>query len=339
MGGKVRNTLKTLPPFFFLIIILIFFFNNIGYSFKPEVLKVLVKNYKKEHLIFPIGVKVNPKNYLFYVIEGGRNEITVYDLNFLPIFFLGKGRGVDNPVAMDIDSNGTIYVLQQAYYGKPDRISIFDSIGILEKEIYLNSPQYQGIHPSSLCVLGNKIYLVGRTFPGILVLDKKTGKVLKKITIKDEVQGFPIQVSFSDVYKDTNKRLYFLSEDAGRFYVYDKDGNFLFKGGKKGGRYGQLSRPKGIAASPSLSIIVVIDYMRHTGLVYDYNTGKFLGEFGGEGWSPGWFAGPRDVDIDAQGRIYVVDSFNRRVQVLILTAGKTKGVWSPTFVTPLQPVK
>ena len=82
-----------------------------------------------------------------------------------------------------------------------------------------------------------------------------------------------------------------------------------------------------------------MDYMRHSGLVHDYKDGKFLGEFGGKGWLPGWFQGPMDVDIDREGRIYVADSFNRRIQILILRSGETEGYWSPSFVTPLRPVK
>ena len=324
----------------FLCLILVYNLNGIKvYAFKAEVIKILKQDDRHKNIVFPAGVRIDEKNKIIYVLDAGRSKIILYNFNFLPYFSFDKGRGIESPLAIDIDDQGNLYVLQESYFGKPTRITVLNPAGIVEKEFFLNKPEYENIAPTSLCVSGNKIYLVGNGFPGILVIDKNTGKVLKHIKVTEEIEGYPTQISFCDVYKDSNGRLYFTSEDAGKFYVYDKYGNFLFKGGKKGGRYGQLSRPEGIAASPSLGVIIVMDYMRHTGLVYDYDDGRFLGEFGGEGWSPGWFAGPKDIDIDKEGRIYIVDTYNKRVQIIILTAGKEEGVWSPTFVTPLQPVK
>ncbi|NPA40607.1 MAG: hypothetical protein GXO57_09235 [Thermodesulfobacteria bacterium] len=308
-------------------------------AFKPQVLKILSKDERRGKLVFPTGIKVDSKDLVIYVVDSGKDKIILYDFNYVPFFSLSKGRGIVTPISIDIDGRGDLYVLQERSYGKPQRISILDPAGILEREIFLNSTEYKNINPTSLAVYKNDIYLVGTGFPGVLVIDKNTGKVKKYLKISDEVEGFKTYISFSDVYVDTRGRIYLVSEDTGKFYVYDNKFNLIFKAGEKGGKYGQLSRPAGIAASPLLGIIVVMDYMRHTGLVYDYNTGKFLGEFGGEGWSPGWFAGPTDVDIDSQGRIYIVDSFNKRIQIIVLTPGENQGIWSPTFVTPLQPVE
>ena len=58
----------------------------------------------------------------------------------------------------------------------------------------------------------------------------------------------------------------------------------------------------------------VVDYMRHTVNVYDKD-GKYLFEFGGLGWGEGWFQYPKDIAIDSQGRIFVADTFNDRVDV------------------------
>lgn len=283
-------------------------------------------------------MKIDTEHFNFYVIDSSKSKIIFYNFNFIPFFCLSKGRGVINPVVMDIDEDGYIYVYQSGFYEKPPRLSIFNPLGLIEKEIPFNKEPLN-FQLTSLAVDKKYLYLVGDNFPGAIILDKKTGEIVKKIKILDEVVSTLKEVTLRDVYIDRKGRIYFLSEEAGRFYVYDSRLNFLFKGGEKGGSFGKLSRPKAIASSPELGIIVVIDYMRHSGLVYDYNDGKFLGEFGGKGWLPGWFQGPMDVDIDREGRIYVADSFNRRIQILILRSGDAEGIWAPSFVTPLQSVK
>ncbi len=323
---------------FYLLPIFIFFLFIKSFAFKVEALKVIYRDDLRQFLKFPINIKVDTEHLVFYVVDSSRNKIIFYNYNFIPFFSLGKGRGVVNPVAMDIDKKGYIYVYQDAFYKKPPRITVFNPLGLIEKEIPLNKEPLN-LQVTSLAVDKKYIYLVGKNFTGAIVLDKKTFKVVKKLEILDKVVSTLKEVTLRDVYVDRKGRIYFLSEEAGRFYVYNSNLKFLFKGGEKGGSFGKLSRPRAISASPELGVIIVMDYMRHSGLVYNYKNGEFLGEFGGKGWAPGWFQGPMDVDIDREGRIYVADSFNKRIQVLILRPGKTEGVWAPSFVTPLQPVK
>lgn len=324
------------------ILLLSLLFLNIfsikGFTFAVEVLKVIERDDRRQFLKYPVNVKVDQEHFNIYVVDSSRNRLILYNFNYYPYFALGGERGIINPQAVDIDENGYIYVLQTSYFDKPLRLSIFNSLGLLEREIPFNKEDFN-INFTSLAVDSKYIYLVSSSTPGVLILDKKTGNIVKKIKILDVVASTLKEVTLSDVYVDRRGRVYFLSEEAGRFYVYDSRLNFLFKGGEKGGTMGKLSRPRAIAASPELNLIIVIDYMRHTGLVYDYKDGSFKGEFGGRGWLPGWFQGPMDVDVDREGRIYVADTFNGRVQVITLRSGDTKGIYRPSFITPLQPVK
>jgi hypothetical protein len=43
---------------------------------------------------------------------------------------------------------------------------------------------------------------------------------------------------------------------------------------------------------------------------------KYLTEFGGRGYGPGWFNFPTDLAINKRGQLIVADLFNKRVQVL-----------------------
>ncbi len=75
------------------------------------------------------------------------------------------------------------------------------------------------------------------------------GTLLPKSRKKERKPQKKKKEEFSDicyVTKDESGRIYLLSEGMGRVYVYDKDENFLFKFGEKGGSTGKLSRPKAL---------------------------------------------------------------------------------------------
>ncbi len=333
-----------------IICFFLFFIFSINFSFAQEgvqvkevnVIAILNKNEYGKSFMFPVSIAIDPVTYEIYVVDSGKDEITIYSPDFFPEITLDRGRGLRAPYGVAIDKNGTFYVIQAPSSGKPASLSIFNPAGLLEKDIYFKDMPFNGSSefiPASIALDQDHIYIAGRTFRGVLVLNK-SGKFEKVITVTDSIAPeFPEEkAEIRAVYVDKKGRLYLLSDEMGRFYVFDKFGTFLFKGGTKGGGPGKLSRPRGICADPNAGLIFVIDYMRHTGLAYDYNTGKFLFEFGGEGWAPGWFDGPTDIKIDNFGRIYVADMFNRRVQVFIL-GKKINPYLGPSFITPLQSVK
>ncbi|MFH0926412.1 MAG: hypothetical protein V1872_12440 [bacterium] len=66
-----------------------------------------------------------------------------------------------------------------------------------------------------------------------------------------------------------------------------------------------------------------MDFMRHLLSVYDLE-GRFAFEFGGEGTRANFFNFPKDVCNDDEGRVFVADTFNHRIQVfeLINSSGR-----------------
>lgn len=115
---------------------------------------------------------------------------------------------------------------------------------------------------------------------------------------------------------DSTGRLYLLSNETNKTYVYSPDESFLFSFGDKGGSPRQLSNPRSLAIDDDRHFVYVVDYMRHAVLAYDQNNGDFLFEFGGRGKSPGWFSFPNDVAVNQAGQVIVSDFFNHRLQVL-----------------------
>jgi hypothetical protein len=131
---------------------------------------------------------------------------------------------------------------------------------------------------------------------------------------QDEEKRWPATIK--DVKIDENGRIYLLSLEVSHIYVYDSREKYLFKFGIKGGVPSKLASPVSLAVDVPRQLIYVCDYMRHTILVYDYESGRYVFEFGGRGFSPLWFDFPNSVEVDAKGQVVISDLFNKRLQVI-----------------------
>lgn len=128
----------------------------------------------------------------------------------------------------------------------------------------------------------------------------------------------------SDVKIDRQGRIYLLSRETSHIYVLNSKEEYLFKFGEKGGADRKLSNPISVAIDLERRVIYVCDYMRHTILCYDYDSGRYVFEFGGKGVSPLWFNYPNCIDVDQRGRVIIADLFNRRLQVLDPNMGERR---------------
>ncbi len=122
-------------------------------------------------------------------------------------------------------------------------------------------------------------------------------------------------VQVADVNTDSAGHLYVLSEETSKIYVYSHTEELLFSFGQKGGSTGKMSRPKSLVIDEKRNALYVVDYMRHTILIFDLS-GKFMSEFGGMGTGPGWFQYPVSLALNNVGNLIVADLFNQRVQIL-----------------------
>ncbi len=84
-----------------------------------------------------------------------------------------------------------------------------------------------------------------------------------------------------------------------------------------------LARPTGVARDPVSGRIYVTDTRRHQVVVFDRD-GRFLDHWGQRGDEPGRFNAPTYI-YWAQGRLYVADTLNSRVQILDAGDGRWLG--------------
>ena len=104
-----------------------------------------------------------------------------------------------------------------------------------------------------------------------------------------------------------------------RIYVFDQSGSLKNTIGGSGKGSGQFKCPSSISIAGD--VMHVADFSNHR--VQTLTTrGDFLHAFGEKGSGPGQFSGPRNVIIDSEGRLIVLDKGNNRVQIF-----KQSGDW------------
>ncbi|MGQ0736406.1 MAG: peptidyl-alpha-hydroxyglycine alpha-amidating lyase family protein [Acidobacteriota bacterium] len=120
-------------------------------------------------------------------------------------------------------------------------------------------------------------------------------------------------------------------------YKFSPEGKLLLTLGKPGGNQpgqpadpGSFYQPNDLVTLANGDILVAEGHANSETTVnrivrLDRN-GKYLGEFGKRGTGPGEFIQPHALALDAQGRLYVGDRSNNRVQVMT-TDGKFIAEW------------
>jgi len=110
--------------------------------------------------------------------------------------------------------------------------------------------------------------------------------------------------------------LYVPIGDVGTVQRYSTDGAYLGNTGQYGSVPGMLNFPVAVEVSPD-GIVMVLDKPRYVVVCFAPD-GRFLGEFGGRGVSPGWFMGPSLLAVASSDRIIVGQVYQSRIQVCAL---------------------
>ncbi len=288
--------------------------NNL-YPEEPKLMSYQMSlNYDEEikPLLHPFYVYVDNWRKNIFVIDS-KGRIIVYDKNYLPLFTLDKRWGIIAPVCVVTDPKGNLYVLQYKGGGVTEILK-FNKALFLER-IY-NIPDDK-LALKIAVDESERIYVVlhsksNRNENKVAVWDKE-GKEIADINPKEDGNPVPIE----NIKIDSKGRIFLINLVDSKIYVFDKNYQLLSKFGEKGGITGKLSNPKSVGVDEKRDLVYIVDYMRHVVNVFSLKTSaKYLFEFGGYGNAEGWFVFPNDVDVDWEGRVYVADTFNSRIQIL-----------------------
>lgn len=123
----------------------------------------------------------------------------------------------------------------------------------------------------------------------------KTGRLAKPVGVAVDAQGM---VFVADA---TLKRI----------FGYGPDGELAIALGHDG----ELENPSGLAIDRSAGLLYAADAGKHQVLCYAIRTGAVVRTIGKRGGEVGEFNYPTNLSVDREGRLYVADTLNFRIQI------------------------
>jgi DNA-binding beta-propeller fold protein YncE len=247
-----------------------------------------------------------------YVVDQGHNRIVIFDFKGTYRFEFSVDVCCGSVHDLVVTSKGSIIVLGSTKDGL--RLMRFDFDGTFLGEIDANIPrQGQPLKMTSLAIDGkDRIYILDESVPRIIRLSADFAYDMDFPILTDANEKTIRETVFGALSVSGSELLLPISS-GGVVYRYGIDGEFHGSLGRPGSKIGELNFPVSTQATGD-GMILVLDEKRFAVLCYT-GEGRYLGEFGGMGISPGWFYYPSWIAVDANDRVYVSQIFLNRVQV------------------------
>ncbi len=173
------------------------------------------------------------------------------------------------------------------------------------------------LRPTGVAVdrASGRIYVAETRAHRIAVLDRDGARLFTfgKRGTEPGAFNFPTHLALA------NGRLYVNDTMNFRVQIFDLDGKYLGAFGEPGDGSGYFAQAKGIGID-SEGHVYVVDTLFDRVQIFDPDTGQLLLAFGGQGSDVGEMWLPSGLAI-ADDRIYVADSYNRRIQVFAFLGG------------------
>jgi len=239
----------------------------------------------------PYGATIIPDDRIV-VTDPGANDVVVFDLakrEFRRLRGNTGGGHAKNPINLTSGPDGTIYLAdagrnQILVYG-PDE-NFIHALGVDGE-----------FRPTDVAVHGDELYVCDVQHHQIAVLDRRTGKELRRIGSPGREKG--------QLYLPTNLSVgpdgdIYVSE-IGNFRVqrFRPDGTPVAVIGSPGDMPGSMARPKGVGVSPD-GHVYVVDAAFENVQIFDQE-GRLLLFFGGPGAEPGNLYLPAGIEVTTRG--------------------------------------
>lgn len=176
--------------------------------------------------------------------------------------------------------------------------------------------------PYAIAVHKGRLFISDTVMRAVMVFDIPEKKVMR---ITETPTGFLSKPLGLDV--DLKGNLYVADATTRQIHVFDRDGKYI----RQIGDAKMFDRLSSVTVNPEGTKVYAVDIGgvqsdNHRVRVFDAKTGAHLTDIGKRGTGPGEFNLPRDLAIGKDGRLYVVDGGNFRVQYFDRD-GKYLGSW------------
>ena len=203
------------------------------------------------------------------------------------------------------------FVFERTIYSSAD-VALPDRQAALRSLLTGQGTTGEGLNkPNTIAVYQGRIFLSDSGEAVIRVFDVPNGRHFR---IGEDDPGKLSKPLGIDV--DRSGNLYVADSGAKSILIYNKDGKFL----RRIGNAKWFDRLANVTVDPKGDRIYLVDIggvgsQQHRVRVVDAASGEHLFDFGKRGKDPGEFNFPRDLAVGKDGRLYVVDSGNFRIQV------------------------
>ena len=256
---------------------------------------VLGEAEQKEGISTPYGLAIFDGK--LYVCDVGKKRVEVLDLEKRSFGYMTEDRRLVNPVNITIEEDGTKYIADPT----AGAVFVFDANdalqGMLGKDLKIN--------PIDVAVRGPHCYVTDFASNRVVVLDKTTGREVRRIG--EQGEGDKQFKLISDLALGPEGDLYVTDKVKAKIFHFDPSGNLKRTIGKRGDNIDELVRPKGIAVDNDNRIWVVdagvsitpTPWSTEITKIYDPQ-GRLLLFFGQPGNEPGRMNLPAKVILDRQ---------------------------------------
>ena len=254
----------------------------------------------------PWGVAVNDRNEIA-VTEVGNHRVQVFssDGSYLRSF----GRKGDKqgefiwPAGIAFDKNNNIIVVDS----ENQRVQMFSEHGeYLSQFGGEGNLDHQLCDPYGLSVDSDGNIIVADFSNKVMKTFSPSGQLLHKLCGRGVLTS-PFHCVQYDKYNIVSDR------DEHCIKVFDSNGDFLYKFGKKGDGGGAFNEPRCLSVNKA-GHLVICDTKNHRVQVFELS-GKFVTKFGTNGSALGEFKWPMSSEVLSDGRLVVTDFNNHRIQI------------------------
>ncbi|HAZ14943.1 MAG: hypothetical protein A2X86_21435 [Bdellovibrionales bacterium GWA2_49_15] len=226
-----------------------------------------------------------------FICDVTKQQVMIF--NFKTSIITKFGEGLSKPAGIAIDTDGTRYVVDLGNM----RISVYNA----KNAFVRNMTDAQGWYPVSAAILNDSLYVVDTKNHQVVVMNKNTGVVTKRIGQPGEEVGEFAAPSAITV--GSNGLIYVSNTHNGRVDVIDANGKFVDKfGDTPNVAAGSFARPKGIAFDKENRLYVVDNSFENVQIFNDKK--QFLMPFGEVGNVKGGLNLPMTILVDYNNAKY-----------------------------------